>query len=400
LNFIIKYVILRKDIIVFWFNQLSLCFIPLLIIQKGDIMTQNKKRTKKNLMGLPKGIQTEAQLWDEIFKSMAFFMPNQLFPLIKEIFGIEYPAGSTIELIQTEYSVPDAKHTIKTLRTDLTFRIHIPGCSVSPIYHLECQTKNDSTMSIRLFEYDVTIAVSQIKRSSISLAEANTQHIYFPHTAVLYLQHTKNTPDFQTCQIHFPNGQTVSYQAPVMKVQLYHLDDIHKKHLNFLIPFLPLRFRNRLDAVSEKQKLTMKELTAFLEQIILIIEDETLHQLLSQYEATKLVDLLNKAINRVFYKHDDYRKEALTMTAPILTFEIDKWMDLAEQRLNENKKLLNRNKQIQIENRQIQAEKEKIQAEKEKMEAITKLALKGYHPEEIAAKLNIPLSVILELEKS
>ena len=37
--------------------------------------------------GLPENLSTEAQLWDEILKKETFLMPEQLFPLIKEIYG-------------------------------------------------------------------------------------------------------------------------------------------------------------------------------------------------------------------------------------------------------------------------------------------------------------------------
>ena len=43
--------------------------------------------------GLPENLSTEAQLWDEILKKETFLMPEQLFPLIKEIYGKSYQIG-------------------------------------------------------------------------------------------------------------------------------------------------------------------------------------------------------------------------------------------------------------------------------------------------------------------
>ena len=40
----------------------------------------------KSTEGLPEKLSTEAQLWDEIMKKETFLMPEQLFPLIKEVF--------------------------------------------------------------------------------------------------------------------------------------------------------------------------------------------------------------------------------------------------------------------------------------------------------------------------
>ena len=35
------------------------------------------------------------------------------------------------------------------------------------------------------------------------------------------------------------------YRIPILKVQEYSLEKIEEKHLNILIPFLPIRFRIR-----------------------------------------------------------------------------------------------------------------------------------------------------------
>ena len=47
--------------------------------------------------GLPENLSTEAQLWDEIMKKEAFLMPEQLFPLIKEVHGKAYEKGTENE---------------------------------------------------------------------------------------------------------------------------------------------------------------------------------------------------------------------------------------------------------------------------------------------------------------
>ena len=58
-------------------------------------------------------------------------------------------------------------------------------------------------MVIRMFEYDVHIALSY-HTSPLSLQ--------FPHSAVLYLQDNGNIPDTLSCQIHFQDGGTYEYK--------------------------------------------------------------------------------------------------------------------------------------------------------------------------------------------
>ena len=43
-------------------------------------------------------------LWDEILKAIVSTMPQQLFPLFKEVYGKEYPPGTSIILLPTEHS--------------------------------------------------------------------------------------------------------------------------------------------------------------------------------------------------------------------------------------------------------------------------------------------------------
>ena len=109
--------------------------------------------------GLPENLSTEAQLWDEIMKKEAFRMPEQLFPLIKEVHGKDYPRGTDIHPLATEFSVErsDTKE-ITSIRADIT--VVVDG---KDIYHFECEIKNDGTMVIRMFEYNVHIALSYMQ---------------------------------------------------------------------------------------------------------------------------------------------------------------------------------------------------------------------------------------------
>ena len=47
---------------------------------------------------------SNSKLWDEILKANVDAMPEQLFPLFKELFGKVYPKGTSIVLLSTESS--------------------------------------------------------------------------------------------------------------------------------------------------------------------------------------------------------------------------------------------------------------------------------------------------------
>ena len=69
--------------------------------------------------GLPENLSTEAQLWDEIMKKETFIMPEQIFPLIREVHGKEYPKTVKIRPLATEYSVERSDtREISSIRAD------------------------------------------------------------------------------------------------------------------------------------------------------------------------------------------------------------------------------------------------------------------------------------------
>jgi hypothetical protein len=274
--------------------------------------------------GLPENLSTEAQLWDEIMKKETFLMPEQLFPLIKEIHGKDYPRTASIKPLATEYSVErmDTKE-IASVRADITVLVE-----EKDIYHFECEMNKDGTMVIRMFEYDVHIAISYA-----GMDEKGIYQIRFPYSAVLYLQNNHTVPDSLACTVSFQDETTHTYQVPVLKVQSYTLEEIHKKHLCVLIPFLPLRFRKFLP--DDGKKIPKGQLTDFYQQIILILEQEVEEGYLTENNRKTILSLLNKSMIRVFYKDQSLLEEVITMTEPILELEFEKIERLKKELIEE-----------------------------------------------------------------
>lgn len=262
--------------------------------------------------GLPESLSTEAQLWDEIMKKETFLMPEQLFPLIKEVHGREYPRTASIKPLATEYSVErmDTKE-ISSVRADITVLVE-----EKDIYHFECEMQKDGTMVIRMFEYDIHIAISYAEENN------GKYTIRFPHSAVLYLQNKESMSDSLSCPVIFQDGTTHEYQIPVIKVQAYSLEEIHQKHLCVLIPFLPLRFRKFLPLSGKK--IPKGQLTDFYQQIILILEQEVADGYLTENNRKAIISLLSKSMIRVFYKEESLLEEVITLTEPILELEFEK----------------------------------------------------------------------------
>lgn len=304
--------------------------------------------------GLPENLSTEAQLWDEIMKKETFLMPEQLLPLIKEVHGKTYERGTDIRPLATEFSVErlDTKE-ITSIRADITVIV-----AERDIYHFECEIHNDGTMVMRMFEYDVHIALSYRKEMSGEMV------LQFPHSAVLYLQDNGNTPEELNCAIRFQDGGTYVYRVPVLKVQAYTIEEIKEKHLCVLIPFLPLRFRKRISGRKKEQGVQKEELTSFYRQLILVLEEEVEAGYLSETNRNTIISLLGKSMIRVFYRNEALLKEVVEMTEPILELEFEKYEKvIAEQArvLSEKDKTLSEKDKILSEkDNEIQELKKKI----------------------------------------
>ena len=187
--------------------------------------------------GLPEEISTETQLWDLIIKKATYSSPKLLFPLIYEIYGKKYPEDSSVVPLSTEYSVErsDTKE-ISTIKADLTFCVN-----ESDIYHFECEITYNGLITIRMFEYDISIALEHA-----SFAEHAVWEIEFPQSCVLYIRNHRSLPDFHEAIVKFADGQKVRYRIPIIQAKKYTVDRIFEKRLLILLPYHILRYEHFL----------------------------------------------------------------------------------------------------------------------------------------------------------
>lgn len=249
------------------------------------------------------------KLWDEILKAVVDTMPPQLFPLFKEVYGKDYPEGASIVLLDTETSTFWESGEEPPGSTFMDIALLVGG---TDYYHLECQMKNDHEMVIRMFAYDVHFAITHTKAMD---GDAGEITLRFPHSAVIYPEGSKAVPDYLQCRILFQDKSEHSYRIPTVKVQTYSLEDIRKKHLILFLPYTMLRFRPRL---RKERRITEKELTEYLEKVILILEEEVSAGGLTDRQYHDYVRLIRHAAERVFAKHRKLWEEVDKMTKPLI----------------------------------------------------------------------------------
>ena len=274
----------------------------------------------KSISGLSSS-QSARKLWDSILKSIIHHMPEQLFPLLKHIFGKEYPKGAPVKLLAAEYAAPgkSAPQNLSSIFADVVMQI-----AGTDIYHLECQTEKDEHLSFRMFEYDTHIAllygISKENRTD-AVPETDTDKnapyaLRFPVSVILHLDGNSTVPEKSSCRICLSDTSQILYTVTTVKVQNYSLQQIRENHLTLFLPFTLLRFRQRLNA--KRNPLTKKELTVFVNKIIIVLKDELTESYITERQYKDYINYIRMAADQIFIQNPELHKEVIKMLTPII----------------------------------------------------------------------------------
>ena len=119
------------------------------------------------------------------------------------------------------------------------------------------------------------------------------------------------------CELVLGNDQTTSYQIDVVKVQDFSLEDIEQKHLNILIPFLPICYKASLQSPNIKRReKARKELTDLLKNCTMILKHENDNGTIGETEKKDILDFLHLACTYLFEKDPVTMKEVNQVLFP------------------------------------------------------------------------------------
>ena len=232
---------------------------------------------------------TNNTIFDDVFRTMVEKMTYLIVPLINEVFHTSYPEQVEIVHLRNEHQLEDGE-----LITDTRLLIG------DKVYHIECQSSDDTTMAIRMFEYDVAIALESRRRVGRKF------YVEFPRSCVIYLRTTKNTPDVEEVELRLPDGQVCEYRVPTVKVEYYTKDNIFERNLLVLLPFYVMRYEKTVHTIREDPE-KLQSLLDEYEAIRINLERE-----LSMTGRAELYTDLNKLIVRIsdyiFRKEEKIRK--------------------------------------------------------------------------------------------
>ena len=283
------------------------------------------------------------KLWDEIFKAIVGVMPEQIFPVIKEVFGKAYPKGTSILILGAETSTfpGSSDRPPSSILMDVALLI-----ADTDYYHFECQMENDREMSFRMFSYDAGFATTHRRKQDKKTGKGV---VNFPRSVVIYPEKNDSIPDFLECPVIFPDGSSHIYRVPSSKIQSYSLRQIREKHLDLFIPYTILRLQPKLRK-DIKNPLTIDELTAFLEEVILILDEELEDGYINNREYNNYHNLFRYAAYRVLKNHPDFLKEVYRMTESLIKLP-SQIMDEMEEKMKE--KIAEKEKELAYINTQL-----------------------------------------------
>ena len=228
-------------------------------------------------------------IFDDVFRTMVEKLPYLAVPLINEVFETSYPENVEITQLRNEHQQENGE-----IITDCCLKIG------RKLYHIECQSIDDTTMAIRMIEYDFAIAIENAQKIN------RRYRIEFPRFCVIYLRSNKNTPDSLEVEVIFPDGKMHLYEIPTVKMENYTKDSIFEKNLLMLLPFYVMRYEKEAHNFSENPE-KMQQLLNEYEEIRRRLNEELVEERKSDLYAD-LTDWIVRIADYIFRNEDAARK--------------------------------------------------------------------------------------------
>ena len=190
---------------------------------------------------------------DEIVKSLFTVSKKVLITMMNNLFKENFDDEMTEITFENNEFISDDYDII---RGDLFLKISKENKPYH--YHIELQTRNDSTMVIRMFEYGFKKAKELAKYDGDDPEEIV---IFIPKQLVIFVEQNRNIKNELKMKLIFPNGQEIKYTVPVMKYWKYSDSDIMQNKIYPLLPLQVFKLRYKMEQIKKKHGEGSSELT-------------------------------------------------------------------------------------------------------------------------------------------
>ena len=254
--------------------------------------------------------------FDDVFRTMSINCSKLLIPVINIAFDEHYDSNVSIVNRQNEHINQLGEGNTRKIVSDSSIVV-LDDSGNKKTYQVECQSRTDNTIIMRLFEYSTAIAFED------SEIDGNTLNISYPRSALIYLRHNSSTPNVMKINLNTPGG-SVSWDVPVIKTQKYTIDDIFEKQLYMFIPYYLLTYEPDYDKINSDSR-RISSIKREYEIIFYRLSEAENKGLITSYEYSSIKELSKKICNYLLQSYSRMNKEVISaMGGQVLELEIDK----------------------------------------------------------------------------
>jgi hypothetical protein len=145
-------------------------------------------------------------------------------------------------------------------------------------------------------------------------------------SGIVFLRSTKNTPEIMTVILEVPQGKSVSYQIPVIRMQDYTMEYIIEHKLFILFPFLFFNYEKQLRKAPNDRYL-YEEILNLYDTILSRLKELADSEVITAYEASTIYDALKIVFEALGKTNKAEQEVASIMGGTILEFSADKYYD-------------------------------------------------------------------------
>ena len=259
--------------------------------------------------------------YDDVFKTQKVECPRLLIPVINEAFHKNYDENVEIIKLEDEIFLRKQDGYEEKRITDAVMKVKDNQESSERFYHIECQSTKDTSISIRMYEYDSQIALKDREWDGRNLK------VKFPYSTIIYLRSDNSMGEDIGIRLNTSEDET-EYKIPLIKLKNYTLDMIFEKHLFILLPFWIFTYEDGLKEY-EENKDKRKELTNNFGIIIRRLQESCENGILDEYTKCMIIDMSKKVVrNLLGDKFPEIKKEVeIMMGGKVLDFEAKRIKD-------------------------------------------------------------------------
>lgn len=256
-------------------------------------------------------------VYDNAMRTVVEKCPHLLVPLVNEIFKADYEPDAEVVLLHNEFFFDFARG--EKIITDAHFKITSKS-GKSTVYHLESQSNTDSSMSLRMAEYDLAIGMHNRIETDKEII------IKLPKSSVLWLRGASPMK-----RIVFElDGSRIAYTPTCIQMKTYTLDDIVNKKLYILLPFYQFNLEGMYDKYGKSP-----EDNARVIELINEVADKLENSDLNSFDMHALFEIMVNVFSMLAKNNAELKEEGeAIMGGRVMRLKID---DVVDQSKAESK---------------------------------------------------------------